>query len=131
MFGLAWWKSATIWFHTSSSAGSPHIIMLISTGALLAAGGFVPPQAASRRLAVTRTNRNVFMFLSFLEIQFDHCCQVVGAVGVQSLGQRAMEGHQLEDRQVQDGAHAFRDSRLKADIRVELAETRNGCALRF
>src|SRR5512146_1149214 len=72
MLGLAVWKSATIWFHTSSSAGSPHIIMLISTGPVLAAGAGAP-QAASTRLATTTTNKNFFMLLSFLEIQFDYC----------------------------------------------------------
>jgi hypothetical protein len=41
--------------------------------------------------------------------------QVSGAVGVQSLGQRAIERHQLQHREIQDAAHALGDAGFAAD----------------
>src|SRR5512138_22452 len=111
MFGFAWWKSATIWFQTSSSAGSPHIIMLISTGPV--AAGFGPPQAASSRLAATRTNIDFFMLLSFLGIKFDDGRQVIGTVWVKALCQGTVERGQLQHRQIQHAPNALRNSRFK------------------
>src|SRR5512139_1343178 len=78
MFGFAWWKSSTILFQTSSSAGSPHIIMLIVAGSLLPAdpladvGAAPPPQAASIRERITIMLRNkgnrLFIFSLLLNL---------------------------------------------------------------
>src|SRR5512135_22579 len=94
--------------------------MLISTGPVTAAGAFAPPHAASTRLAVTRTNNSFFILRSFLEIEFDHCRQVGGTVRVEALCQGTMESHQLQDRKIQDPAHAFRNIGLERDLRFGL-----------
>src|SRR5512142_1445070 len=102
--------------------------MLISTGPVLAAGAFPPPQAASSKLAVSRTNSNFFMLLSFLEIEFDDCRQVVRTVRVKALGQGAIERYQLEDRKIQNSTDALGDARGKGDLGIGLAQAQYGAA---
>src|SRR5947207_13302792 len=100
--------------------------MLMVTGVFTAAGwvaaGFAPPQAASIKLAMTRTNINLFMLLSFLQIKFDNRCQIIWSIRIQPLCQRTMKSQQLQHWKIQDPAYLLRDSRIKFDIRLRLAQ---------